>query len=341
MFEEIQSQQASIGDQEGPPLNDTRDCIYPRTTPKVRRKLTFQPEIPNGTILSTEVVQENSIRTFLDACGESEDFRMAIRRTKPKTLQEAVTSAMQEECIRINERNSSKLVRRNVYEVEEERKIRGDDKFTKNSKRNQNSSIRGQQRRTYNPCNYCGKTNHTVDKCWKKENDTSIQKTKSTDSNNTVRRSQGTNQQLNGIGRSNNGKDESDIGSNDVAFFTRVNGKPGMVVDGQLEGSPISWKIDTGAGRTFITEESYRNILPDNRPLLRQMKTKFETANGSCLNVLGTAVMTLSFEFCVDFPIIVGGVKLNLLGEDFIKCFRCHWDWNTSSLEINGKNIPF
>lgn len=139
-----------------------------------------------------------------------------------------------------------------------------------------------------------------------------------------------------------NGKDESDIGSNDVAFLTRVNGKPGMVVDGQLEGSPISWKIDTGAGRTFITEESYRHILPDNRPLLRQIETKFETANGSCLNVLGTAVMTLSFdEFCVDFPIIVGGVKSNLLGEDFIKCFPCHWDWNTSSFEINGKNIPF
>ncbi|CAG2250611.1 unnamed protein product [Mytilus edulis] len=139
-----------------------------------------------------------------------------------------------------------------------------------------------------------------------------------------------------------NGKDESDIRSNDVAFLTRVNGKPGMVVDGQLEGSPISWKIDTRAGRIFITEETYRKILPDNRPLLRQMETKFETANGSCLYVLGTAVMTLSFdEFCVDFPIIVGEVKSNLLGEDFIKCFRCHWDWNTSSLEINGKNIPF
>ncbi|CAG2250612.1 unnamed protein product [Mytilus edulis] len=53
MFEEYQSLQASIGDQEGRPLNDTNDCIYPMTTPKVRRKLTFQPEIPNETILST------------------------------------------------------------------------------------------------------------------------------------------------------------------------------------------------------------------------------------------------------------------------------------------------
>lgn len=52
-------------------------------------------------------MQENSIRTFLDS--ETEDFRMAIRRTKARTPQEAVASAMQEEGIRINERNSSKL----------------------------------------------------------------------------------------------------------------------------------------------------------------------------------------------------------------------------------------
>lgn len=65
--------------------------------------------------VSPDVVQENSIRTFLDACGESEEFREAIRRTKPKTLQEAVASAMQEECIRINERYMNRPVRRNIY----------------------------------------------------------------------------------------------------------------------------------------------------------------------------------------------------------------------------------
>jgi hypothetical protein len=35
---------------------------------------------------------------FLDKCGQSEDFRLAVKRTRPKTLQEAVVNAMQEEC---------------------------------------------------------------------------------------------------------------------------------------------------------------------------------------------------------------------------------------------------
>jgi len=66
---------------------------------------------------SPDTVQENSIKTFLDACGESEEFRLAVRRSRPKTLQDAVTSAMQEECIRMSERTKYP-VKRNVYSIE-------------------------------------------------------------------------------------------------------------------------------------------------------------------------------------------------------------------------------
>ncbi|CAG2199674.1 unnamed protein product [Mytilus edulis] len=125
-------------------------------------------------------------------------------------------------------------------------------------------------------------------------------------------------------------------------MLTKIPGKVGMMVDGQIEGSSISWKIDTGARCTFITEECYRNILPDSRPMLRPVDTRFITASGGDLKVLGTAVMTLSFdEFCVQFPIIVGGVRNNLLGENFLQSFRCEWDWDSLSLEISGRNIPF
>ncbi|CAC5401842.1 unnamed protein product [Mytilus coruscus] len=83
-----------------------------------------------------------------------------------------------------------------------------------------------------------------------------------------------------------NEKGESDIELNVVAFLSRVNEKAGMVDDGQLEGSPITWKTYTESKRTFMTEKSYRNILPDSRPLLRIMETKFVNANGSSLNTL-------------------------------------------------------
>lgn len=50
-----------------------------------------------------EYVSESSMKTFLDNCSVSDDFRLAVKRTRPKTLAEAVTAAMQEECIRFTE----------------------------------------------------------------------------------------------------------------------------------------------------------------------------------------------------------------------------------------------
>lgn len=44
-----------------------------------------------------DYVQEGSTKTFLDNCSENEDFRLAVKRTRPRTLDDAVTSAMQEE----------------------------------------------------------------------------------------------------------------------------------------------------------------------------------------------------------------------------------------------------
>ncbi|CAG2188591.1 unnamed protein product [Mytilus edulis] len=115
-----------------------------------------------------ELVQENSIKSFLDACGESEEIRMFIRRPKPKTLQEAVSSAMQEECIRMNEGNVNKVNRRNnVYTVEKE-----SDVLEPSSKKNNYSESpinnRRYQNKRYRQCTNCGKRGHTREYCWSK-----------------------------------------------------------------------------------------------------------------------------------------------------------------------------
>jgi hypothetical protein len=39
---------------------------------------------------NSDIVEENAIKAFLDKCGQSEDFRLAVKSTRPKTLQEAV-----------------------------------------------------------------------------------------------------------------------------------------------------------------------------------------------------------------------------------------------------------
>ena len=67
-----------------------------------------------------EIVEENCIKFFLDKCGQSEEFRLAVKRTRPKTLQEAVINAMQEECLRAGEKDLSKdgrPIQRSIYEV--------------------------------------------------------------------------------------------------------------------------------------------------------------------------------------------------------------------------------
>lgn len=56
----------------------------------------------------------------MDKCGQSEDFRLAVKRTRPKTLQEAVLNATQEECLRVEEREllkDHKAVHRQIYEI--------------------------------------------------------------------------------------------------------------------------------------------------------------------------------------------------------------------------------
>ena len=55
-----------------------------------------------------EYVQESSMKTFMDNCSSDEDFRLAVKRTRPKTLQDAITASMQEECIRLTENRKSK-----------------------------------------------------------------------------------------------------------------------------------------------------------------------------------------------------------------------------------------
>ncbi|CAG2237749.1 unnamed protein product [Mytilus edulis] len=68
------------------------------------------------------IVEENSIKAFLDKCGQSEDFRLAVKRTRPNTLQEAVNNSMQEECLRDGKQDLSKHfkpVQRLIFEVKD------------------------------------------------------------------------------------------------------------------------------------------------------------------------------------------------------------------------------
>lgn len=116
-----------------------------------------------------------------------------------------------------------------------------------------------------------------------------------------------------------------------------IRGKPGMRLDGLVEGTSLEWKFDTGAMNTFITEEVYWNILPEHRPVLERAKKQFNTADGRKLKVTGTAKMLLSFQgFQVIFRVFVADVKCNLLGQDFITKFQCQWNYVSNVCNLNS-----
>jgi hypothetical protein len=101
----------------------------------------------------------------------------------------------------------------------------------------------------------------------------------------------------------------------------------------------LEWKIDTGAINTFITEDLYYSILPRDRSLLERAWKKFETADGTTLNVIGTAkIMIILGPFSVCFRVFVGGVKSDLLGQDFMTKFECQWDYLSHQLKMNCVN---
>lgn len=117
--------------------------------------------------------------------------------------------------------------------------------------------------------------------------------------------------------------------------------KRGFYVDGLIQGTFVTWKVDTGAKNTFITEDIFNEIPPENRPVLEPARKKFVTASGQDLYVLGTAHMTLNFDdFETDLRVFVGRVSQNLLGADFYSYFRCNWDHENGGLfvKVPGNN---
>ena len=78
-----------------------------------------------------------------------------------------------------------------------------------------------------------------------------------------------------------------------------------------------------------------------DKPVFRSVANTYITANGQRLQCIGQASMTVMFaEHVFEHDIIVGGVKCNLIGEDFIAMYRCVWDHDESCLVIKGSRIP-
>ena len=90
---------------------------------------------------SAEIVREQSVSTFLDNCHDSSDFRLAVKRTRPRTLQDAITAAIQEESLRLTEREKVKDKR--VFKIQNKPNYRRGSPIQTNSRNNWGNGSRG------------------------------------------------------------------------------------------------------------------------------------------------------------------------------------------------------
>ncbi|MEW8548533.1 MAG: hypothetical protein AB2693_33955, partial [Candidatus Thiodiazotropha sp.] len=246
-----------------------------------------------------DIVKEQAMITFLDNCHESTDFRLAVKRTGPKTIQEAVTNAMKEESLRLTEIEKPKRNFQQIYNV----RGRSYRRYYRGGRRN-GFRGKGQGSSTDNPSGVSGL----------------LQQNENTSNLDSVGR-----EKVKPTERPKTDKDK-----------VSVQLKSNMKVSGKICGIPISWKVDTGAKKTFISLNAYKKIPYRNRPGLKPTKQKFVAANGGNLQCDGETVIEMKFgEMEVFFPVIVGGVTQSLLGEDFIRHFQCNFDHENRTFIIS------
>ncbi|CAC5407655.1 unnamed protein product [Mytilus coruscus] len=332
-----------------------------------------------------DIVEENAVKAFLDKCGQSEDFRLAVKRTRPKNLQEAVINAMQEECLRVGEKDlvKDKPVNRPIYEVRHRDNMMIDaseppragsteqtndyeyNRGVSRGRYNWNNTGRGSRGRPFNRGFMRGRggapqfgrsqidhgggqqepaplsvgaepsprPNKEVDvrvkRRWRKRRKVKFKE----DSEVIVKETSSSD------GHAVETSRETGTPIDSPSPKVKVKGIANMVVKGQIEGTTVEWKIDTGAMSTFITNDTFDLIL--DKPMLSPVDSHFVAANGQPLRCLGKAEMMITFgENVFEHEVIVGGVRNNLIGEDFISTHRCTWDHDESSFVIKGKRIP-
>ena len=104
-----------------------------------------------------DIVREQLLQTFLDNCHESTDFRLTVKRTDPKTIQEAITSAMKEECLRLTEKEKPQRTYQQIHAVHG----RSNRRFNRGGRRGWRNREQNRMEQTTTTGNQSGAQNET------------------------------------------------------------------------------------------------------------------------------------------------------------------------------------
>ena len=115
----------------------------------------------------------------------------------------------------------------------------------------------------------------------------------------------------------------------------------GIFTQGQVEGIPINFLVDTGAAVTVMSSAAYERIPPNRRPALRQTHTTISGVGGTSVDVAGSSEMTLVFDgIPVIHEVIIVGIAMDaILGQDILLSHQCKLDLCNLTLRLKGQTL--
>ncbi|KAK3092066.1 hypothetical protein FSP39_024867 [Pinctada imbricata] len=93
----------------------------------------------------------------------------------------------------------------------------------------------------------------------------------------------------------------------------------------EINKTPVTMEIDTGASVSIISEETFRDL---GKLKLSESKAKLKTYTGEDMAILGTVAVHVDYEsFSGNLHVIVvKGRGPNLLGRDWLKSLKLNWN---------------
>jgi predicted aspartyl protease len=115
-----------------------------------------------------------------------------------------------------------------------------------------------------------------------------------------------------------------------------------MRVQGQVQGIPVDFLVDTGASCTLVSEEIFRRLPRREVKIVQVMGRKFQLADGTSLKTYGACQVDISLGTeTVRHEVIGADISdPGIIGYDFLEAHKCLLDPAQRRLEIKGKEIP-
>lgn len=123
-------------------------------------------------------------------------------------------------------------------------------------------------------------------------------------------------------------QDQSEDSSTNSLFRTSTRDKPKpLLVIMVVNEKELQFEVDTRASASVISENTYRELWPENSPKLSETQVKLQTYTGEKIKILGTIKVKVEYEKQRETLglLVVAGPGPSLMGRDWLTKIRLNW----------------